>query len=126
MTHVAPGLNDGPGMHPGHSDEVLAGMLGEIEAELLCVGHTHWPLQHQVGTARLINDGSVSNPWSPDLRASSGLIDADDPGYQVQFQRVEYDRAAAMEAVRRAHHPSGNFIVAGSGASSRNASRATR
>jgi putative phosphoesterase len=111
LTHVAPGLNDGPGIHPGHSDEVLAGMLGEIEAELVCVGHTHWPLQRQVGTVRLINDGSVSNPWSPDLRASYVLIDADDSGYQVQLHRVDYDRTAAIEAVRRAHHPSGDFII---------------
>lgn len=111
LTHVAPGLNDGPGIHPGQSDEVLAEMLGEVEAELVCVGHTHWPLQQRVGTVRLINDGSISNPWSPDLRASYVLIDADDSEYQVELHRVDYDRAAAIEAVRRAHHPSGDFII---------------
>jgi putative phosphoesterase len=111
LTHVAPGLNDGPGIHPGHSDEMLAGLLQKSDADLVCVGHTHWPMQRQVGAVRMINDGSVSNPWAPDLRASYALIDADNLGYGVRLHRVEYDRAAAIDAVRRARHPSGDFIV---------------
>lgn len=112
LTHVAPGLNDGPGLHPGHSDELLAGILRESDADLVCVGHTHWPLQRHVGSVRVINDGSVSNPWSPDLRASYVFIDADDSSaYHVELHRVEYDRASAIQAVRLAHHPSGGFII---------------
>jgi len=111
LTHVAPGLNDGPGIHPGLSDDVLTGIVGGIDAELVCVGHTHWPLQRQIGTVRLINDGSLSNPWSPDLRASYVLIEADESGYEVQHLRVDYDRAGAIAAVKRAHHPSGEFII---------------
>lgn len=111
LTHVAPGLNDGPGLHPGHSEEVLEGMLRETDAALVCVGHTHWPLERRIGRVHLINDGSVSNPWSPDLRASYVLIDADQSGYDVELHRVDYDRAAAIQAVRRAHHPSGDFII---------------
>jgi putative phosphoesterase len=111
LTHVAPGLNDGPGIHPAQSDDVLVAMLRQVDAELVCVGHTHWPMQRQIGGVRLINDGSVSNPWSPDLRASYVLIDADQTGYDVQLLRVDYDRAAAIQAVRQAHHPSGDFIV---------------
>jgi putative phosphoesterase len=111
LTHVAPGANDGPGLHPAHSDAVLAEVLSRANADLVCVGHTHWPMERKLGSARLINDGSVSNPWSPDLRASYVLIDADDSTYQVQLRRVAYDHTAAIESVRRAHHPAGDFIV---------------
>jgi hypothetical protein len=44
-------------------------------------------------------------------RASYAFLEADASGYQVEFRRVEYDRDAAMEEVRRLHHPSGDFIV---------------
>jgi Calcineurin-like phosphoesterase superfamily domain len=86
-------------------------MMRDGEAELVCVGHTHWPLDRQIGTVRLINDGSISNRWSPDLRASYVILDASESGYLVQLHRVDYDRAAAIEAVRRARHPSGDFII---------------
>ena len=59
----------------------------------------------------VMNDGSISNPWSTDPRASYVLLNANEYGYAVEFRRVEYDRAAAIDAVRRAHHPSGDFII---------------
>jgi len=33
------------------------------------------------------------------------LIEADENGYRVHPCRVEYDRTAAIEAVRRSNHP---------------------
>jgi putative phosphoesterase len=111
LTHVAPGVNDGPGIHPSHSDDVLAEMLRNADADLVCVGHTHWPLERHIGQVHVVNDGSVSMPWSTDVRASYVLIDADESGYEVQLHRAEYDHAAAIQAVRSAHHPSGDFIV---------------
>lgn len=54
---------------------------------------------------------SLRNPWSPDLRASYVLIEANDAGYEVHLRRVAYDRGAAIAAVRNAHHPSGDFII---------------
>jgi len=44
LTHVAPGLKDGPGIHPAHTDERLGRMLDSANADLIVVGHTHWPL----------------------------------------------------------------------------------
>ncbi len=111
LTHVAPGVNDGPGIHPAHSDETLRQMIAHSGADLVMVGHTHWPLDRHVDGVRVINDGSVSNPWSTDPRASYVVVNAHDGAYEVEFHRVEYDHAAAIDAVHRSHHPSGRFII---------------
>lgn len=37
-THVAPGVNDGPGVHPAHSDDELLRMLADRDAQLVIVG----------------------------------------------------------------------------------------
>jgi predicted phosphodiesterase len=74
LTHVAPGVNDGPGIHPELSDEAVAAMVSGCQADLVVVGHTHWPLERRVAAVHVVNDGSVSNPWSTDLRASYALI----------------------------------------------------
>jgi putative phosphoesterase len=105
LTHVAPGVNDGPGIHPAHSDDDLRHMLANCGADLLLVGHTHWPLERHVEGVHLVNVGSVGLPWSTDPRASYVLIDADDSGYRVIMRRVEYDRVAAIEAVGRSCAP---------------------
>ncbi len=110
-THVAPGQDDGPGIHPAVPDDELVSLLDGFQADLVCVGHTHWPLDRRVGERRVVNVGSVSNPWAPDPRASYVLLDADEHGHQVTFCRVAYDRGAAIEAVRRSRHPAGAFIV---------------
>jgi predicted phosphodiesterase len=111
LTHVAPGANDGPGIHPAHSDDVLAEMVRNADANLVCVGHTHWPLHRRIGPVHIVNDGSVGLPWSTDLRASYALIEANASSYKVHLHRVDYDHEAAIAAVRTAHHPSGTFIV---------------
>ncbi len=42
--HVAPDQNDGLGIHPRLSDAELAAQTAGRDAELVCVGHTHWPV----------------------------------------------------------------------------------
>lgn len=46
--HAAPGRDDGPGIHPGLRDDELDACLSTAEADLLCVGHTHVPLDRTV------------------------------------------------------------------------------
>ena len=111
LTHIAPGLIEGPGISPGTSDEQLAGLMADRDADLVLVGHTHWPLDRRVNGVRVVNVGSLSNGWAPDPRASYGILRASADGYEVELCRVDYDRAAAAEAVRRAHHPSGAFVI---------------
>jgi hypothetical protein len=68
-------------------------------------------MDRQVGGVRVVNLGSVSNPWAPDLRASYASVEADASGYRLQHRRVAYDRQAVIEAVQRSRHPGAEFLV---------------
>ena len=109
--HASPGNDDGQGFHPGLSSATFEHMLNEIEADLVCVGHTHWPMDFMVGGMRLVNVGSVSNPFPPDLRASYVLITAGESGYRLEHRRVDYDRAAVISELQRLNHPGMDYII---------------
>lgn len=110
-THVAPGQNDGQGIHPALSDAELAALVATAVADLVCVGHTHRPLDRTVGNIRVVNTGSVSNPMPSDPRASYAVVEATLTGYSIRHRRVAYDYAAVIAAVERSRHPSGDYII---------------
>src|SRR5262249_42231205 len=83
--------------------------LAGCEADVVIVGHTHVPLDRQIGSIRAINLGSVSNPVTPGLQATYVLLEADAQGYSIQLRRVEYDREAVIKAIEQARHPTPSF-----------------
>lgn len=109
--HAAPGLDDGPGIHPGATEAELAQLVAGCEAELVVVGHTHVVLDRRTAGVRVFNPGSVSNPLAPDLRASYALLTATPQGHRLEVHWVEYDRAAVIEAVYRQRHPGAAYIT---------------
>jgi putative phosphoesterase len=125
--HAAPGTDDGDGIAPTTSDDMLRSLLNGCGADVLCVGHTHWPIDRQVDGVRVINLGSVSNPLAPvnrhpnpgaghnppepDLRASYVLLEANETGYALQHRRVAYDHQAVIGATKRSRHPGADYIT---------------
>ncbi len=109
--HAAPGTDDGDGIHPALSDDALAETLAGADADLVFVGHTHWPLDRTAGGVRVVNPGSVSNPEGEDVRARYVLLAADQAGYEVQPRCAGYDNAAVIAAVETARHPSAAYIT---------------
>jgi len=109
--HASPGRDDGPGIQPKHGDDKLEQRLAGCEADLVIVGHTHVPLDRQVGKIRVINLGSVSNPVTPGLQATYVLLDADEHGYSTQLRRVDYDHEAVIKAIEHSRHPTPTFLI---------------
>jgi len=109
--HASPGRDDGPGLQPKHNDDQLEHRLAGCEADLVIVGHTHVPLDRQVGSIHVINLGSISNPVTPGLQATYVLLDADEQGYRIQLQRVDYDREAVITAIEHSRHPTPSFLI---------------
>src|SRR5436305_1471058 len=109
--HASPGRDDGPGIQAQHTDDKLEQRLAGCEADLVMVGHTHVPLDRQVGSIHVINLGSVSNPVTPGLHATYVLLDADERGHRIQLRRVEYDREAAIKAIEQSGHPTPSFLI---------------
>jgi predicted phosphodiesterase len=110
--HAAPGRDDGPGVTPVLDDGTLASYLAGAGAELVCVGHTHWPLDRAAGGVRVVNAGSVGNPVVPGGAATYAFLEADARGYRVEAREVPFDRAAVVAALRRARHPAPDWIAA--------------
>jgi predicted phosphodiesterase len=108
--HAAPGTDDGMGISVNTSDEELCMLVEEADAELILVGHTHLPFDRMAGKIRVVNPGSVSNPFPPDLRASYAILEAGEQGYTIHHRRVDYDRVAVIQAVREANHPALDYI----------------
>ena len=109
--HVAPGREDGVGFWPGLSEADLGYLLGECEADLVCVGHTHQPMDVTVRGTRVVNVGSVSNPVLSDLRANYIILSAGPTGHRIEHRQVEYDRRGVIAAVERLRHPGAGFII---------------
>lgn len=105
LAHAAPGTDDGPGIRPTMSDAQVAAAVAGCDADLVFTAHTHWQLDRTIGDIRVVNLGSVSNPWAGDLRASYYLLEADDKGYRLENRRVTYDRDAVIAQLQRINHP---------------------
>lgn len=109
--HSAPGTDDGWGIHLDLTDDELRDLLAGCEADLICTGHTHEPLERRLADYHVVNLGSVSNPLPPDLRASYVLLQADAVGYQLSHRRVEYDRESVIAQIEKMRHPGTQFLV---------------
>jgi putative phosphoesterase len=75
--------------------------LDGIDADYVCVGHTHMQYTLQVGKTTVINPGSLGLPRDGDPRAAFAMIT--DEG--IQLHRVEYPVEEAVAAVRAAPLP---------------------
>lgn len=108
--HASPGEDDGHGVHPGLSDAELLELVRGAGADLVLVGHTHFPQDRSVSGIRVVNPGSVSNPLPPDLRAKYVVIEPRSDGYELEFHQVDYDREEVVEAAKAANHPAWEYI----------------
>jgi diadenosine tetraphosphatase ApaH/serine/threonine PP2A family protein phosphatase len=108
--HASPGNDDLHGIHPMTGDDELRELLRGAEADLVLVGHTHAPFERWLDGVRVVNPGSVSNPYPPDLRASYALLHAGESGCRVEFRRVDYDRQAVIDAMIARRQPSYEYV----------------
>ena len=108
--HASPGRDGGDGIHPHLSDEELSDLLAGAEAELICVGHTHWPLKRKAGGVQVVNLGGVSNPTEPSLKATYCLLEADESSYQIKHHQVDYDREAVIKLAYERVLPNRDYI----------------
>jgi predicted phosphodiesterase len=107
--HASPGRDDGPGLTAKATDEELSALIDGCEADVICAGHTHRPIDRIVNGVRLVNLGSVSMPLDDDKRAKYVVIDGDESGYQLDARRVEVDRDAIIDACYRSGYPNPEY-----------------
>jgi putative phosphoesterase len=77
--------------------EFWARRLQNVEADVVCVGHTHQPYVLEVGDKLVINPGSVGQPRDGDPRASFAVIQ----DFKVDLHRIDYPVEDTVAAVGR-------------------------
>ena len=109
--HASPASDDGTGIRPALTDDDLAALLAGADADVVCGGHTHRPTDRRIGGLRAINLGSVSNPITPDLRASYVLVADDAHGHALTHRRVAYDHDEVLARIEKSSHPQAEFLA---------------
>jgi putative phosphoesterase len=75
--------------------------LADVDAHVICVGHTHQPYVLEVGDKLVINPGSVGQPRDGDARASYAIIE----NQRVELKRVEYQIEDAVRGIQESNLP---------------------
>jgi predicted phosphodiesterase len=78
----------------------MANLAGAKAGDVIAFGHTHKPWHRVVEGIHFVNTGSVGRPKDGDWRAGYVLLDVSDGTATVEFERLEYDVAAAMAGIR--------------------------
>jgi putative phosphoesterase len=75
--------------------------LADVDAQVICVGHTHYPYILEVGDKLVINPGSVGQPRDGDPRASYAIIE----NQRVELKRLEYPVEDTVTSVLQSNLP---------------------
>lgn len=75
--------------------------LEHVDADYVCVGHTHTQFILRIGTKTIINPGSVGLPRDGDPRAAYAVITDEGP----VLKRVEYDIEETVRSVEETEMP---------------------
>jgi putative phosphoesterase len=75
--------------------------LKDVEADVICVGHTHFPYILEVGNKLVINPGSVGLPRDGDPRAAYALLE----NRRVELKRIEYPVEDTVRAIQASSIP---------------------
>jgi predicted phosphodiesterase len=98
VAHGSPRSN-AEGFFPSTRDERALTMLGEPMPAVLCCGHTHLPLQKQIGPTWVFNVGSVGFPFDGDWRAAYGILKWSEGAWSTELRRVPYPVKAVAESL---------------------------
>jgi putative phosphoesterase len=75
--------------------------LEGVDADVVCVGHTHQAYVLEVGAQLVINPGSLGQPRDGDPRASYALIDDN----RVEIKRLEYPVEDTVRVIQESNLP---------------------
>jgi putative phosphoesterase len=87
-------------LFPDRPNSSFIHMMQKEEANVLICGHTHIPFVREVGTLKVINDGSVGLPKDGDWKACWVLIEIEEE-VKANFQRSSYDRELLRAGYKR-------------------------
>ena len=82
--------------------------LEHLDADFVCVGHTHVPMHLKLERMQVVNPGSVGQPRDGDPRAAYAIIE----NGRVEFHRVPYDIDRTLQHMRDSHIDENTIAIA--------------
>jgi len=82
-------------------DEEIEILLSTVEAEYVICGHTHLPMDRQLGKWHIFNPGSVGVPLDGIFSASYMILESDGEGWKPAFRRIPFDYDAVYKEFER-------------------------
>ena len=90
---------------PDAPEPVVRRVFADTAAAAVAYGHIHIAYVRELGDKLLVNPGSVGLPFDGDQRASYATLSVEGDRWRAALRRVQYDTAAAIEALRRSGNP---------------------
>jgi putative phosphoesterase len=81
--------------------EAWAKRLKDVDADIVCVGHTHMQFNLRVGKTVVINPGSVGQPRDGDPRAAYAIVEDN----RIELKRVDYPIDETIALVNNSRLP---------------------
>ncbi len=104
--HSTPAADD-PIYTRATPDEALSELIGDVDADLVVVGHTHVQFDRRLPNGpRVVNAGSVGIPFERPPGAYWALL-----GPEVELRRSEYDVEAAVTVMRSAGNVTDEYLA---------------
>jgi len=72
----------------------------KIDADLIVLGHTHWPMLKKIGKTIILNPGSCGQPRDYNPKASFAIFNTKTKN--IQIKRVSYKIDKVCQAIREA------------------------
>jgi putative phosphoesterase len=82
--------------------------FAEVAADIIVLGHTHYPLQKTYQGKLIVNPGSVGQPRDQSTGACCASLDLDSG--EVQHWRVPYDKTSIIDDASK-HDPNNPYLV---------------
>lgn len=101
LVHSQPQTDEDKGLNPSLTDAEVATILGDEDADLICVGHFHMSIRRYSRHQQIVNPGSVCNSFHGDTRSYYAILDTSTTGFDIRFYGVTYDVDKAIQLARQ-------------------------
>lgn len=87
-------------IEPAISDEELQEEFKDADADIVIIGHTHFPMMRELKDKLIINPGSVGQPKDGNTMLSYAILE----NGKVSFKRKRYNIEATLEALKKCNY----------------------
>ena len=104
VVHGSPRDNLGEYIFPDISNQELSQLIGELEEDIIILGHTHRPMKRMILGKLVVNPGGVGQPRDRNPKAGYAVL-AIDGDVDAEIKRVEYDIESTAKKIMAAGLP---------------------